>query len=344
MKKIFLTGLVLSLLATSAFAFPFFKKNTITQLQTVPLFSSESTAENRVWAGTFELVWNDLMDNVVKAPIQFTDGDNSFADEFNKQNFKKDFLSENAYYTAHGVMTKSLKNIIDNSLQEKFNEKSDILDSLNWNGKNFLVYAMLKKDFEFVTAFKELKKDKFANNGKKVKYFGIEKNGKSELRDSVSVLFYNSSDDFAVQIYTKTDDKVILYRTNDNVSFEKMYNDMLAKSSTYRGSKSFTKKDRLKIPFIEFKTKHLYKELTNKTIVNADFTIDEALQTIDFKIDNKGVKLKSEAALIMKMSLEPIGKSEPRNFYFDDTFVLYLIEKDKPYFALRVADVAELNK
>ena len=344
MKKIILTALAISLLSSSAFAFSFFKKTKQADLLTVPLFNSETVAENKVWAGTFELVWNDLMDNVVKAPVVFTDGESALASELNKQNFKKEYLSDNAYYTAHGVMTKSLKKSIEVGLLEKFNDKSDILDSLSWNGKSFLVYAMLKKDFEFVSAFKELKKDKFANKGKKVKYFGIERNGKSELRDSMSVLFYNSSDDFAVQIYTKTDDKVILYRTNDNVSFEKMYNDVLAKSSVYKGSKAFTKKDRLRVPFIEFKTKHLYKELANKTILNSDLTIDEALQTIDFKIDNKGVKLKSEAALVMKMSLEPIGKSEPRDFFFNDAFVLYLIEKDKPYFALRVADLAGLNK
>ena len=65
------------------------------------------------------------------------------------------------------------------------------------------------------------------------------------------------------------------------------------------------------------------------------------MQTVDFKMDNKGVKLKSEAALIMKMSLRPTPK-EARKFYFNDTFVLYLIEKDKPYFALRVADVEGL--
>ena len=344
MKKIFLTVLSMVMLSTSAFAFPFFKKEQVPHLVTVPLFNSESNAANRVWAGTFELVWNDLMDNVLKAPVQFVDGENAFANELNKQNFKKDYLSEDSYYTAHGVMTKAFKSVIEKALEEKFNEKSDILDSLSWNGKSFLIYSMLKKDFEFITAFKELKKAKFANKGKKIKYFGIEKNATSDLRDSVSVLFYNSSNDFAVKIYTKTDDKVILYRTDDTSSFDKMYNDVLAKSKAYNGVKSFTKKDRLKVPFIAFKTKHIYEQLSGKSILNSDLTIDEALQTVDFKIDNKGVKLKSEAALVMKMSLEPIGKSEPRDFYFDDNFVLYLIEKEKPYFALKVADMVGLSK
>ena len=40
------------------------------------------------------------------------------------------------------------------------------------------------------------------------------------------------------------------------------------------------------------------------------------------------------------MSLQP--EIEPRNFYFDDTFVIFLKEKNKksPYFALRVNDIS----
>ena len=37
-------------------------------------------------------------------------------------------------------------------------------------------------------------------------------------------------------------------------------------------------------------------------------------------MDNKGVKLKSEGALVMQMSFMPVEKNEYRNFYFDDTY------------------------
>lgn len=343
MKKIFLTVLALTMFSTSAFAFSFFKKPA-SGVETVPMFSSETKAQNRVWAGTFQLVWNDLMDNIVGGPVEFTNGSSKLADELNKQDFKANMLSENSYYTAHGIMTKALKNTIETALKQKFNEKSDILDGMSWNGHDFLVYAMLKKDFEFMHAFKELKSEKFGKSKTKVKYFGIDEEKNQGLRDSVSVLFYNSDKDFAVKIHTKSDDKVIIYRNNDTSSFEKMYNDVIAKSEKYQGSRHFSTKDKLKVPYIDFKTKHFYKELANKTIKGTDFTISEALQTVDFKMDNKGVKLKSEAALIMRMSMVLPETGAPRNFYFDDTFVLFLIEKDKPYFALRVADVNSLNR
>ena len=63
-------------------------------------------------------------------------------------------------------------------------------------------------------------------------------------------------------------------------------------------------------------------------------------------MDNKGVKLKSEAVITTKLTSVGPGRLErPRYFYFDDTFVLFLIEKgkSKPYFALRVHDISKFE-
>lgn len=343
MKKIVLTLLAMMLFSTSAFAF--FKKAPKTELVVMPVFSTETQDENKVWAGTFQLVWNDLTDNVVKAPVEFTDGPSNLAEELNKQEFTKEMLSDNSYYTAHGVANMNLKEQIDTALMEKFNETSDLLQGMDWSGKNYLVYAMLKKDFEFLNAFDELKKEKFGKlNNKKVEYFGINEKSKKGLRENVSVLFYNNPDDFAVELRTKQNDRVLLYRTDDNKSLSALYDDMMQKSSEYTESRRFGEKDRLKIPFISFKSLNQYPEIQGKTIKDTDLTIDQALQSIDFKMDNKGVKLKSEAALIMKMSMPVPIMRKPADFFFDDTFVMFLIEKDKPYFALRVADAAALNE
>ena len=62
-------------------------------------------------------------------------------------------------------------------------------------------------------------------------------------------------------------------------------------------------------------------------------------------MNNTGVKLKSEAAITAMMTaLAP--PEEPRMFYFDDTFVVFLKEKgkEKPYFALRVYDINNFQK
>ena len=73
------------------------------------------------------------------------------------------------------------------------------------------------------------------------------------------------------------------------------------------------------------------------------------METVKFEMDNTGVKLKSEAAIIAKMTAL-LPSAEPRYFYFDDTFVLFLKEKgkDKPYFiiikTLVYGEYEEINK
>ena len=66
--------------------------------QITPTYTSKlSTMDsNKVWVGTFNLVWNDFMNDVVKGKIEFVDGESELANELNKQSFKENQLSENS--------------------------------------------------------------------------------------------------------------------------------------------------------------------------------------------------------------------------------------------------------
>lgn len=317
-------------------------------LDVLPLFASQSNQQNRIWVGTFQLAWNDLMDGIVKGPVKFTKGTPALVKDLNKQSFNADQLDENSYYKTYGETSPELKAQIETAIKEKFNEKSDILDGLDWTkgeGK-YTVYAMLKKDFKFLTAFDKLKPARFGHSFTKVNYFGIDKKSDSALDNMVHVLFYNSSDDFAVAILTEGNDMLYLYRTKDNKNFEKLYCDMFIKKAKFDGNTEFTEKDELKIPDIDLYKLKSFNELCNHHIKGTNFEIDQAIETIDFKMNNEGVKLKSEALIMTKLTaLMPTEVSKPRKFYFDDTFVLFLQEadKDKPYFALRVNDISIVN-
>ena len=344
MKKVLLTLLTLLLVNSAVFAFPFFKKDTT--LTTVPLFSTKTKAENTVWVGTFQLVWNDLMNDIVRGEVMLEGGNDDVVKGLNKQSFSETMLSKNSYYKTHGIMTTTLRDTINTSLMEKFNETSDLLAGVDWNGRDYLLYAMLKKDFQFPYVYDKLAPEKFGSSREKVKYFGINDKSDRGLRETVDVMFYNSKNDFAVILNTKNkSDLVLLYRTNDKLSLDEAYKQMLEKSFEYEDSKNFKEKDELKIPFIKFKNDYTYKNLTNKKIKGTDFTIGSAMQTVDFNLDNKGVKLKSEAAMIMKMSMVLPEHEQVRKFYFDDNFYLFLQEgMNAPYFGMKVGDVSGINK
>ena len=104
--------------------------------QITPTYTSKlSTMDsNKVWVGTFNLVWNDFMNDVVKGKIEFVDGESELANELNKQSFKEDQLSENSYFKIHGqAVGEDLKNKIKNGIKQKFNEDSKLIDRIDWN-------------------------------------------------------------------------------------------------------------------------------------------------------------------------------------------------------------------
>ncbi len=342
MKKLILLMFILLLAGGTAMA-----KNVKT-LDVLPLLASESNQANRLWVGTFQLAWNDLMDGIIKGPVVFEDYKSPLVKQLNKQKFKADQLSEDSYYKAYGETSMELKEQIEAAIKEKFNETSDVLAGIDWTpapGKYF-VYAMLKKDFKFLTAFDKLKPARFAHSFKKVDFFGIDENSDKSLDNMVNVMFYNSPKDFAIAIRTEGKDVLYLYRTDDDKTFDKLYSDMFMKRVQYDGSYKFNKDDELKIPNINLFREKSFDELCNHKIKGTDLIISQALETVDFKMDNEGVKLKSEAAIAVEMSALMPKKLEPRKFYFDDTFVLFLQEADKikPYFALRVDDLSLINK
>ena len=278
-------------------------------IEVLPTMQSRSNAQDRVWVGTFQLVWNDFMDKFVHNPVRFREGTPVFVQELNKQAFTVDDISDKSYYKITTKVTKNTKKQITKAIRKKFRESSDILDKLDLTPRNdkFLIYAMLKKDFEFKNEFNKLGKSAFGED-KTAEYFGVTKGSKDEFGNSVNVLFYNNPDAFT-------------------------------------GSKEFGNDDELKVPNIKLFEEKTFDELSGKRVMGTNIVIDQAIETIKFDMDNKGVKLKSEAAMtIMKMSLMP--DNEQRLFYLNDTFVIFLKEKGKqnPYFALRVHDIDKYQK
>lgn len=315
-------------------------------IEVVPTMATESTAVNRAWVGTFQIIWNELINEVLQKPVKFVKYNSELVTDLNKQKFKKEYLSEDSYYTTYGVVSPDLREKIANAIKEKFNETSDILNMFDWtyNPNSIFFYAMLKKDFEFLSAFDELTDAPFGYSFTPVKYFGINNASSPELYKNVKVLYYNSENDYAVKLLTKSSDSVILYRTDDeDKTFEQYYADFNNRKYRSADHRKFAKHDTLKVPNINLYKMASFKELEGHRIKGRNITIDKTLETIEFKMDNKGVQLKSEAGMIATMSLMP---QQGRNFSFDDKFVLFLIEKGQrlPYFALKVGDVETINQ
>ena len=315
-----------------------------------------------LWCCTFQLVWNDMKNNIVEKDIVFNPQE-KMAENLNKEEFTENMISEDYYYKKCGLKTVELKEEIEKGILEKFNQKSVILDDFDWsedeldsgNDENarYFLYTMLYRKFEFLKEFDKLKSGKFGKYYDNINYFGLDSSTDDEVGDQISVLYYNSTDDFAISINTKNQDEVIFVKNPKGNNFEEIYNSMNKKVNSYYGNRHFEDIDEFKAPVLKFREKKEYEELEGKVFevgnpLKGNAIIKKAIQSIELSLDEKGGEIKSEAALdvliesAMVMEEETI---EPRYFYLDDTFAIFLREygKEKPYFAGIIDDITKFQ-
>ena len=82
-----------------------------TKLNIVTSLEDEITS-NTAWCGTFNLIWNDLKNDLAKKDIVFNPQP-TVVDNLNKGTFNTSCLSEDSYYKVYGSPTIELKKQIE---------------------------------------------------------------------------------------------------------------------------------------------------------------------------------------------------------------------------------------
>lgn len=306
---------------------------------------------NAVWCANFQIAWNFFQYEILH---------NDFICNFPTDTIKnlisvgniEDVLDDNDCYKFAGIFASDTIAQINDELQHKFNETSTLLKNLSVptsspnNAESILIYTFLKKCFEYEHKFDELESGTFGKSKKDIDYFGITNKSSEYLRMQVKVLFYNSENDYAIMIHTKSEDEIFLYRNSESKNFYETFQDMLLKTLNNK-NRTFQNDDTLKIPNIKFNITKSYDDLLHKLFTrNSDntlFEIEQAIQNIDFELDRTGGTVKSEAVILTQVTGIPFfkEKSKIRHFDFDDTFYLFMIEKGKkdPYLAMRIEEL-----
>ena len=299
------------------------KNSNITMKPTYESTLDENTINN-LWVGTLDLAWKDLEEKIGKEKIELKESVD-IADKLNASKFSKDMLDSNDYQiNVERTMTNGYK--IDATLNKKL---------------NFLeIFDNFSNDYNFT----------FGNSEELIKYFGINNASSENMNKNVEVLFYNRTgnrpqdNDFAVKLKTKEGDEIILYRTNDNKTFEEYYNDIKDKTNAYTGKREFLKNDELFVPYVRVNGMISYNELYDKEIENTNgLYIYDVIQNVNFSLNEKGCNLSSKATMVT----EYLGISdETRYCYFKDKFVIFMKEanSNNPYFALKVDNSDVLEK
>ena len=88
---------------------------TLTEGTDVILSLEDTITNNSVWCGTFNLIWNDLKNDLAKQDIVFSP-QLEVVENLNKSTFTTDELSEDSYYKKYGTPSIELKEEIDNKI------------------------------------------------------------------------------------------------------------------------------------------------------------------------------------------------------------------------------------
>ncbi len=271
---------------------------------------------NNLWIGTLDLAWKDLEEKV-GGRIELEENID-IANELNNSSFSKEMLDENDYTIN---VTRTVTN--GYNIETKLNKNLNFLYSFD-NFNNDYNYTFGKDGTDYI------------------KYFGINNASKEELNQNVEVLFYNGNNDFAVLLNTKEGDEIILYRTDENKSFNEYYEDIKNKKGNYNGSTTFEENDELLVPYVNVNGTVAYNELVDKIIKNTNgMYISNVMQDVNFNLNESGCNMQSHAT----MTTEYLSVGS-RYFWFRDTFIIFMKEgnSNMPYFALKVDNQDILEK
>ena len=88
-----------------------------------------------MWCWTFQLVWNDMVNEVVKKDVVFTP-QLEIVKNLNKQTFTNKQLSPGSYYSKFWLLTLDLKEEIENGIKENFNEEKSVKSKVSSKNKS----------------------------------------------------------------------------------------------------------------------------------------------------------------------------------------------------------------
>ncbi len=326
-------------------------KNTIV---TAYLDESIVPGKNYIYCATFQIAW-DKFKNLLNSDIHLRN-EPKLVSFLNQNSFSQHDLSDKDYVAGAGFVKDGIVNRMQQDLITKFDQGKDpMIENLHLNPRDILIYAFLYKNLQFEVEFESLDEDlafiEQRGGSNNVKAFGIKKLSKEEqwhreLRDQVSILSYQSNEDFIIELKSKSvNDRLLLAKVQPSKTVGETVTQVM---TLIKDKKPIYLEwgDCLGIPKFDFDLTHHYQELLHKNLRMPgfeDYFIEEALQTITFKLNEKGAILKSRMFSIVEYnSLE----MEKKKLFFDRPFLLILIEKgaENPYLAIWVDNVEVLVK
>ncbi len=293
---------------------------------------------NILWCSTFQLAWNELCE-LTGGPIEMK-STSPMVRILNRKGASKNDLDEESYVAMAGLKNEGIVDKIRKQLNLKFNGQAvpALLDNVSTSQMTWVAYAYLFKELPFKKAFYRFHGE-LNFDGDFVDSFGIEQfqNDDMKLASQVNVLYYKDNDNLIIELKPETEeDRIILAKVSPRDSLASTLKMVETRIETSTPSQ-LRDLETLFIPVLNFDILRRYTEVSNLPIQSANdkingTKIEMAVQSIRFRLDERGAVLKSEVALADSLM--------PRSFIFDKPFMIMLMRKGAktPYFLLWVGN------
>ena len=284
--------------------------------------------KNVLWCATFQMAWDAAAARFGR-PLRLTPA-LKLADSLNRQPFDRRWVDEASVFTAEGVMNEDVMGRIDHGMRNLSGKKSKLAASLKKDAApdDLVFFASLKKDLEFPQPFGKLGTWKLGKRS--VPWFGFtpEHLETGPLHQQVRVHHYGGKDDFVIELLSKTTgDQLILAKLpalpeTPGEASRNVLKHLRADAPHAGGA------DLLAVPNVMTEETAEFSQLEGRSVAGTGLILRKALQTIDFQMDEKGVKLRSEAAVSFGCSVQE--HVVPRLMILDPPFALVMKRKDAP--------------
>jgi len=308
---------------------------------------------NIIFNAAFHIAWNKLTFDVLSDRIRLENKDENIV-RLNKNLITKEDLLYANYLAFASTGKDKIPDKVRSSIKAKYNIDYNYPD--DFKAKDIGVFSIIFKYVEFAQSFDQLDEPIKFNGWKKVKCFGVEGEDAS-LYTQVKVINYKDEDNFVLSISTSSlNEFIYLAKIKPKDNIIETVQEALFQREKYIKRPVIQKNDVVKIPKITISTEHIFKNLSNKKILNKEFkryTLKDSREVILFKVDGKGFsdinKVRSTGFDIKRKKII-VKKEEPqqpsKRFVFDKPFLLFLKREDAqyPYFAIWIDNTELLEE
>jgi len=314
--------------------------------------------QSAIWCSSFQIAWNKFKSEITKGPVRIQNAE-AIAERLNQAEQPDSDLLPESFYAAAGRVSDGIIEKIKEEMTKRFpNARTP---DFNVTADAAVAYAYLQAGVKYQYPFFK-NTDRFVftdSSGRKtaVKSFGIREQDKfkgafvdDSFRGQVLILGkWRKGEQFAVDLSKRSTPIQIVLAcierrptlTDTLKSLEAVIGAASTDKTFHRGLED---EDTLLVPMMHWGIEHHFRDLEgpDKVLLTSsgrNLYLAKAFQLLEFKMDEKGAEITSEAK-------EEALDGGPAHFHFDRPYLIYMKKRGAkhPFFVMWVDNAELLSK